>query len=165
MSKQAIAGVVPVDSDEVTVMTVWPSVARYPLGQFLGELYANRLGFYILTLGNLIALATLPVGLILYLVRVGQGLCYRLTNRRIMEMQFADVRKSIDLDAFDSIDVVQNPGHTWYQAGDLVFRQAGAEVFRLAAVLHPESFRQTCWKSHSAYVSVRQVLQREAVRV
>ena len=89
-------------------MTVWPSVARYPVGQFLGELYANRLGFYIFTLGNLIALATIPIGLLLYFVRVGQGLCYRLTNRRIMEMQFSDVRQSIALDAFDSIEVVQH---------------------------------------------------------
>lgn len=165
MNKQAIAGVVPADRDEVTVMTVWPSVARYPLGQFLGELYANRLGFYIFTLGNLIALATIPVGLVLYFVRVGQGVCYRLTNRRILEMQFNDVRKYVALDGFDAIDVVQHPGQLWFKAGDLVFRQGGTEVFRLTAVPHPESFRQTCLKSHLAHVSVRQVLQREAVRV
>lgn len=45
--KQAIAGVVARDMAEVDVMTVWPSIAAYPSGRFLGRLYANQVGIYV----------------------------------------------------------------------------------------------------------------------
>jgi hypothetical protein len=154
----------PMEQAEVPVMTVWPSVARYWLSRFLGEIFANRFGWYVFTVGNLAALAATPIGLILYFWRVAQGISYRLTNRRVMEMRFADVRQAVALDGFDTIVVEQLPGQPWYQAGDLVFLKNGAEVLRLESVRHPESFRQTCWKSHQAHVQVRQALGREVVR-
>lgn len=163
--QQAPAGVVLVEPKEITAMVVWPSVARYTLGRLLGELLAIRIGVYIFTLSNLIALAAIPIGLLLYFWRAGTGLCYRLTNRRVMEMRFGRVRKSISLDDFDSIRVEQRRSQVWYQAGDLVFLEAGNEVFRLDSVCHPESFRQTCLKSRVAHAAVKQVLDREAATV
>ena len=34
--KQAIAGVTPAESEETTIMEVWPSVARYSVARVLG---------------------------------------------------------------------------------------------------------------------------------
>jgi hypothetical protein len=153
---------VPADANESTVMIVWPSVARYPIGRFLGDWFANRTGVFVLTLGNLIALAAIPVGLVLYFLRAAQGICYKLTNRRIMDMRFGDVRKSISLDGFDDIRIEQSSGQIWYQAGDLVFCLGEREVFRLESVCHPGAFRQTCLKTYLSHKTIKQVLDRQA---
>ena len=157
---QAIAGVSPAETKEMTVMTVWPSVAQYGLGRTLGTLYAIRWpDVYIFRLGHLLALAFIPVSLVLFFMRVAPfiGRRYRLTNRRIIvERGIAGVEeKSIDLDRFDSISTEILPGQGWYDAGDLVFRQGNVETFRLAGVSRPEAFRQTCLKSHMANVGVK----------
>jgi hypothetical protein len=68
---------------------------------------------------------------------------------------------SIGLEAFDSIEIDVLPGQEWLDAGDLVFKQAGNEVFRLAAVSRPKSFRQSCLKARMGYVTVREVLARQ----
>ena len=93
---QAISGVSPAQTQETTVMTVWPSVTRFALGRFLGGLYAISFpDIYIFRLGNLIALATAPIGAALYLFRLHpcffglpfHGAYYRCTNRRVMELR------------------------------------------------------------------------------
>src|SRR6266404_1698398 len=133
---QPIAGVVPPEIKETTVMTVWPSVAKYTLGRTLGSLYAIRWpDVYIFRLGNLVALATIPIALVLYFMRIapGIGLRYRLTNRRILVERglTSKLDKSVDLDRFDSITIDIQPGQAWYHAGDLVFKQGNVETFRL----------------------------------
>ncbi len=93
---QAISGVSPAQTSEVPVMTVWPSITRFPLGRTLGKLYSIKFpDVYIFRLGNLIALATAPVGALLYLFRLlpsffglpMHGGYYRCTNRRVMELR------------------------------------------------------------------------------
>ncbi len=92
--KQAIAGVSPPHADEVTVMQVFPSIARYFSAQKLGQLYSINVGISVLTIGNLIALASIPHALALYFYRLlpslfgfpWHGGSYRLTNRRIVEL-------------------------------------------------------------------------------
>jgi len=162
---QAIAGVTPADSGEVTVMTVWPSIARTALGRSLGKLYAIKTGTYIFTLGNLFALATIPLALMLYFERIGPfiALRYRLTNRRIVVqsgMQNKESR-SIELDRFDSIEIVVQDGQEWYDAGDLVFRSGKTEVFRLEGVSRPAAFRACCLKSWAARNGVKQSAARQ----
>ena len=178
---QAIAGVTPSSEKEVTVMTVWPSIAVYPDGRWLGRLYSNKAGFWVITVGNLLALASIPHALFRYFYRLGTGKCYKLTNRRVIELgtkiQFrvsfpafftimigGEVR-SVDLDRFETIDLVRRPGQEWFDAGDLIFKQGNVETFRLEAVSRPESFRHTCLKSRAAYVGVKQALLRQAVPV
>ena len=161
--KQAIPGVAPAESEEVMVMAVWPSIARYPSARWLGGLYNIKAGFYIFTLGNLFALASIPCAVWLYAYRLLRGFHYKLTNRRVIEMRHGRESKSIALDGFDSIDVERRPGQEWYDAGDLVFKLGDVETFRLEGVSRPEPFRQTCLKSRMSYVSVKQVLDREAV--
>ena len=94
--KQPIAGVTPAESEETTIMEVWPSVARYSVARVLGRLFAIDAGIYVFKIGNLIALAAIPVGLALYFFRllpkirnlpgVPHGSFYKLTNRRVVEL-------------------------------------------------------------------------------
>jgi hypothetical protein len=157
-----IAGVVPAEFRETTVMTVWPSVAMYPLGKALGTLFAIRWpDVYFFRLGNLIALLSIPIALVLYFMRIapGIGTRYRLTNRRIIvERGLMSVQdKAVDLDRFDSVLIDVRPGQAWYDAGDLVFKLGNVETFRLEGVSRPDSFRETCLKSHLAYSTVKKL--------
>jgi len=133
---QPIAGVVPAEVREVTVMTVWPSVAKYGLGRALGSLFAIRWpDVYIFRLGNLIALLSIPIALVLFFMRIapGIGTRYRLTNRRIIVERglTSQEDKAVDLDRFDRIEIDVLPGQAWYYAGDLVFKLGNVETFRL----------------------------------
>ena len=165
--KQAIAGVTPSNTQEITVMTVWPSNASYGMGRFLGRWYGLQAGVYIFKLGNLFALASIPIALVLYLMKVLPfvGRRYRVTNRRIvveLGISCKKEEKAVDLDRFDSIDIDVQRGQEWYDAGDLVFRLGKTETFRLEGVSRPESFKQVCLKSHTAYVGVQEALARQS---
>jgi hypothetical protein len=171
---QAISGVSPSQLKEVTVMTVWPSLSATGFGRFWGRLFAIEAGFPIfgvpLTVGRLMALASIPFMLALYflmrlprvpfiIVGFKNPFCwqYRLTNRRIVvENLFAGEMKSVALDRFDTIETVVEPGQAWFKAGDLVFRQGATETFRIWGVPRPETFRQTCMKARMSFVGVQQ---------
>ena len=181
--KQAIAGVAPRETAEVTVMTVWPSIAAFPSGRFLGSLYNLNIGVSVFTLGNILVLASIPHALALYFYRLLPsifgvplyGTCYRLTNRRVVELRneinlrngiphfsFGIPTKSLQLDRFDSVEIDVRPGQQWFQAGDLIFYHGDTETFRLDGVSRPEAFRQTCIKSNMSFVGVQEALEREA---
>ena len=164
--KQPIAGVTPPDLREVTVMTVWPSVAAHPVGKFLGRWYAwDEPGVYIFRPGHLVALLCIPISLVLYFMRVAPyvGSRYTLTNRRVVVQKGLKAvdGKSVDLDRFDTIEVVVQPGQDWYHAGDLIFTLGDEETFRLEGVSRPESFRQACIKAHMSHSGVKKALQRQ----
>jgi hypothetical protein len=176
---QAIAGVTPSTVKEVTVMTVWPSIAVYPDGKMLGRLYSIKVGVWVITVGNLLALASIPHALFRYFFRLATGKCYKLTNRRVIELgnrlqyvggfpaplhlHLGRELRWVDLDRFDAIEIVQQSGQEWFDAGDLIFKNGNVETFRLDGVYRPESFRQTCLKSRAAYVGVKQAMAKQAV--
>jgi hypothetical protein len=157
--KQAIAGVAPPELGEVTVMTVWPSVASLGFGRFLGRGLAIQAGFGIFRVGRIMALAALPIGPLVYFCLRMPGMVrrYRLSNRSVAVLRGIRprVERSVDLDRFDSIEVLVRPGQEWYHAGDLIFRSGALETFRLVGVPRPETFRQTCLKARMSYVGVR----------
>ncbi len=243
--KQPISGVAPAELEEVTVMTVFPSIAYLWLGQQLGKAFSIRWpNVYIFRLGNLLALLSIPMALALYFYRLApsilgaplHGVFYQITNRRICELRneinlgegstalrllcalagfvpffliwcllqqfvfswtimpsttlggivavvclvgaglslipvfapvpvprfkFGAVTKSVALDRFNRIDIVEQPGQAWYHAGDLVFMLDGVETFRLDGVSRPEAFQSTCMHSHRSYVGVQKAQQRE----
>ncbi len=165
-NEQLISGVVPPAVAEATVMTVWPSVASTGFGRALGRLYRIKEGFGPFSIGRLALLATIPVGLMLYLsMRLPWAIRrYRLTNRRVIVERGVNpkVEQYVDLERFDAIDVVVQPGQEWYAAGDLVFRRGQIETLRLPGVSRPESFRRVCLEARQAYVSVA-ALQPETV--
>ncbi|MCR9119529.1 MAG: PH domain-containing protein, partial [bacterium] len=67
--KQAIAGVAPAGLNEVTVMTVLPSTSYYAPIRWLGSLMAINAGVYIFRVGNLIALASIPLAIPFFFLR------------------------------------------------------------------------------------------------
>src|SRR5687768_3682923 len=151
-----IAGVSPAQTRESTIMSAWPTIALFSAGRWLGSGSAwTWPDIYIFRLGNLIALVSIPAALLLYAMRI--FICYRLTNRRIVVergMSWQEA-KSVDLDRFDTIEIVVQPGQAWYDAGDLVFRQGNVETFRLEGVSRPDAFRETCLKSHVAFRTIK----------
>jgi len=157
---QSIAGVTPAQVREVAVMTVWPSVAKYGIGRAMGQAFAVQWpNVYIFKLGNLLALLSIPVALPLFFLRIAPfvGTRYVLTNRRLVVLRgiVGKEEKSVDLDRFDTIDIVVEPGQAWYEAGDLVFRLGTVETFKLEGVSRPAAFRATCLKSQIANSSVK----------
>ena len=156
--KQIILGVVPPSVSEATVMTVWPSVGSTALGQWLGRLYRIKAGVGPVSIGRVALLLTIPLGLALYLsLRVPWAIRrYRLTNRRVsIERGISpQIEQYVDLNRFDTIELVVHPGQEWYDCGDLVFRRGQIETLRLPGVTRAEPFRQACLKVRQAYVSV-----------
>ncbi len=160
---QAIAGVAPPELAEVTIMSVWPSMAATPIGRMLGKLYMIRSGVgNVFTLGKFIALVTIPIALVIYLVRILPWRCirYRLTNRRLLIERGVrgDLVQGISLDDFDAIDVAVLDGQEWYPAGELIFRKGPIETFRLSGVRRPETFRQVCLKAQRSVTLVRRAM-------
>ena len=82
-----IAGVTPAELTEVPWKIVWPTIAATALGRLVGRLSAIRLGWgEFFTLGKLLAVATLPLSLLVYFWQLTPYGCrrYMLTNRRII---------------------------------------------------------------------------------
>ena len=173
--KQPLPGVAPATLEEVTIMTVWPSLAATGWGRWWGRRYMASVGFRLfgvpVTLGRLVALASIPLILPVYfhmliprlpfvVFGVPNPSCrkYRLTNRRVIVEQAlgGGEQKSVTLDNFDTIDVEVLPGQEWYHAGELVFKKGDIETFRLSGVARPEPFRQTCLKAHLSHSGVAQ---------
>jgi hypothetical protein len=163
---QPISGVTPAEVKEVPVMTVWPSVAMYGPGRALGRAFAiNWPDVYIFRLGNLLALLSIPFVLPLYFLKVLPfiGTRYMVTNRRIVVLRgiVGKEEKFVDLDRFDTIDIVVQPGQEWYHAGDLVFKHGAVETFRLEGVSRPDAFRATCMKSQMAHSTVKRIREQQ----
>lgn len=166
---QPIAGVSPPSMFETTIMTIWPGITRFALGRILGQMYDIKAGTYIFTVGNLLALLTAPGGAKLYLLRLAPGfaLRYRLTNRRIVVEKGMNYKedRSVELDRFDSIEIVVRPGQRWFAHGDLVFKLGNTETFRLEAVPRPDVFKSIVWKAHLSNVGVKKAMAREKAAV
>lgn len=157
--KQAIAGVAPSRTSEVTVTIEWPTIAATGLGRFLGRLYGIQAGFWIFTLGRLFMGLTIPIGLFLYFWMLAPWNLqrYRLTNRRVILEKGPKFRPEmfVDLDRFDRIEIEVRAGQGWYPAGDLIFKLGNVETFRVQGIGYPDVFRAICMKSRQAYVGVR----------
>jgi hypothetical protein len=137
-------------------MIVYPSLAATGIGRFLGRQYALSAGVWVVTLGHLIALASIPlvVPLFFLLINPFSGRRYRLTNRRLIIERGVQGHPEqwVELDRFDTIEVEVQPGQEWYPAGDLIFRKGQIETFRLLGVKRPETFRQTILKTARGFL-------------
>lgn len=166
--KQAIPGVVPPGVAEATIHVIRPSMAAYPVGRFIGRMCSIQAGVGgILTVGNLMALALIPLALAIYLRNLGPWFAcrYRLTNRRlILERGMTnEPERWVSLDDFDNIEIKTLPGQEWYPAGELIFRKGTIETFRLSGVRNPEAFRQVCLKAQRAHSSVKKITDKQRV--
>lgn len=153
---------------ETPAMTVWPSIAAFPLGRKVGQLCSIGGFGKFFTIGKLMALATIPVSLGLFFWRLAPGIArrYVLTSKRVVVVRGlgAEEGESIGLGDFDSIVVEVLPGQKFLRAGDLVFQSAEKEAFRLPGVQHPEGFRRACLRGQQALTAVSRVVTEQAER-
>jgi len=173
---QPIAGCSPSSVQETTIMTIWPSIAGTDIGQLLGRLFQIQAGVWVFTVGNLLALLSIPLVLPLilnkFILSVLAGIPvigipflpfksaikrYVLTNRRVIiaEGMIPKTAQYVEFDRFDAIDIVIRPGQEWYPAGDLIFRKGNSESFRLVGVRRPETFKQTVMKTRNVFVGIK----------
>jgi hypothetical protein len=144
-------------------MTVWPTIGATGPGRWVGRMCAVGTGFgQFFTLGKLLAVLTLPVTLAVYFWQLLPGVClrYTITSRRIVIRRgFGALQvQAIELDGFDAIAVEVLPGQDWLNCGEIIFKRAGREVFRLSGVSRPLVYRLVCLKAQQALISVRKVL-------
>lgn len=153
---------------DTPAMTVWPSIAAFPLGRKVGQLCSIGGFGKFFTLGKLMALATIPVSLALFFWRLAPGVAkrYVLTSKRVVVSKGlgAEEGESIGLSDFDSISIEVLSGQEFLRAGDLVFKSQGDEVFRIRGIQHPEGFRQACLRGQQALASVSRVVTEQAER-
>ena len=143
---------------------VWPTIGAFGCGRLVGQLSAVRVGVgRVFTLGNLFALATIPVSLCVFAWQLMPGIMrrYCLTNRRIVVLKGLTRvdERSIGLDEFDAIDIRVLPGHDWLRTGEMIFLRDGQEAFRLAGVPRPHTFREICLKQQTSLLAVRNVVR------
>ena len=135
----------------------------------IGRLCGIRAGLgNILTVGNLLALALIPRGPGPVLSQPGPLELPPLSahQRRVLVEQglHAKVERFLDLDNFDTIEIVVLPGQEWFPAGDLIFRRGCWRPCVCRGVLRPEPFRQTCLKAQRAYVAVKRAVAQRGRR-
>ncbi|NLS94102.1 MAG: PH domain-containing protein [Planctomycetaceae bacterium] len=155
-------------SPEIVAMTVWPSIAAYPLGRQVGRLCSLAGVGKFFTIGKLMALLTIPVSLLLFFWRLAPGVArrYVLTDRRVVVQKGlgAVETESIGLADFDTIALEIQAGQQFLRAGDLVFQASGKPVLRLPGVQHPEGFRQACLRAQQASVAVSRIVAEQRDR-
>ncbi len=160
-----IAGPAPPELGEVVSATVWPTIGATRLGRIVGMLAGNRTGKGFFTLGRLLAVVCIPVALALFVWQLlPPGICrYRLTNRRIILQKGLRPKDAgfIGLEEFDAIRVLVLPGQDYLRAGELIFLRDGSEVFRLAGVPRPDTFREVCLKARMARITIGAVLKQQ----
>jgi hypothetical protein len=87
---------------------------------------------------------------------------FQVTNRRVTVNRgvLPIVERYVELDRFDTIELVVQPGQEWFDCGDLVFRLGAIETLRLNGVSRPEPFRRICLEVRQSYVGVRAAVER-----
>jgi len=151
---------------ERTSKVIWPTIGATRCGRLVGRLCAIRLGLGgFFTLGKLFALATIPVSLAVFVWQLLPVVMrrYCLTDRRvIVQKGLARIeQRSIGLDQFNALEIRLLPGQEWLRCGDVVFLRGGQEVFRLAGVPRPQTFREVCLKQRNTLLSVGEVLRQQ----
>ena len=151
-SKQAVAGVVPFESEEALITQVCPSIAANPVGRVLGRLYDLPIPF-----GLIFAMLTLPIPLVLFFATLFRR--YALSTRRVW------IRKGlrgkdgpgVQLAEIEEVRVAVRPGQEFYRAADLHVVVAGRDALLLRGVPNPEAFRHNILAARDAVVQVRAV--------
>lgn len=145
MAVQAIAGVSA--TKESIVWVEYPSIAAGGIGQVLGSLYEclpiKIMGFGP-NLSHIFALATAPLGVMLYGFQKLFGNRYILTNRGVQIWSSRGSRKvsSVGFREFERIELTQNSGQVFFKAHDIRFiGTAGETLMKLSGVKDAGAFK------------------------
>jgi hypothetical protein len=161
ISKEAVAGVWPVQFGEAEIAYRFPSISATGIGRFLGSLYG--LPFPV---GFLFHLATLPIPV---LTAVGMYVLsgfrrYELTSLRVRVrrgIRGKDVRE-VKLEDLDDVRLVVRPGQDFYRAGDLELLTGGQVALTLEGVTVAETFRHNILAARTALVKVLECAKAQA---
>jgi hypothetical protein len=159
--KQAIAGIVPPQTDEALIRECWPSVAASPpiagLGKKLSEISAILARTVILLpFGVLVAMVGWLLMFPAYFGKIMPGLAkrYTLTNRRLMIRRGlkAIPKQAVALADIDEVRIVTDSNSTFFRAATLQIVSKGSVVLTLAGVPEPEGFRHAIINACKAWV-------------
>jgi hypothetical protein len=157
ISKEAVAGVWPVEFGEALITRTFPSISSNAFGRFLGTLYG--LPFPI---GFIIHLATVPfpvlTAILMYLVTGFRR--YQLTSLRVCVRRGIRGKDDaqVGLDRVDEVRTVVRKGQEYFRAGDLELVSRGDVVLTLHGVPTVEAFRQNILRARAALVQVRDAI-------
>jgi hypothetical protein len=148
--QQAVTGLVPPETDEAVIRTVWPTTALYSGPAALGRIMMRT-----------IILA--PVAWLMlagpYFLRVIPFLArpYTLTNRRLMIQKGMRLKPKQDISLADIEDVrlVEDSNSAFYRSAKLEILSKGRVAMTLKAVPSAESFRQAILNACKAWVPGR----------
>lgn len=140
---------------EMSIMTVYPSIACMALGRAMGKLFESlptrvlgvKLSHW------LFPLPLSPGALILYFYLKVCGERYTLTNRSMQIWKSLGNRlvKQVALSDVKDIAIAQDPGQVFYCAADLqLLGHSGEVLLRLEGVPNPEVFRNTILEARDA---------------
>lgn len=140
-------------------VVTWPTMGMYPVGKVVGWLCGLRWGYSWLTLGNLLALVTIPFTLCMYFWKVMPFVTrrYQLTDMRVMIQNgwSAQTGPNVRYDEFDRVVTVVYPGQKFYRSADLFFYQGDKLVLVLESVRFPQTFVSQVMETKRAYEQFR----------
>jgi hypothetical protein len=144
---QAVTGVVPPETDEAVIRTVWPTVAVFSgpaaLGRFMMQTIVLAPLAWLLLAGP-------------YFLRVLPLLArpYTLTNRRLMIQKGMALhpKQEISLAEIDDVRLMEDSNSHFYRSASLEIVSKERVAMILKAVPSAESFRQAILNACKAWV-------------
>jgi len=155
ISKEAVAGVWPLQLGEAHITMTFPSISATAIGRLLGSIYGLPY-----PIGFLIHLLTLPLPV---LVAVGMYVAtgfrrYQLTSQRVRIRRGIGAREvqQVPLAELDSVRLQQRPGQNYYRAADLELVAGDKVLVTLPGVPNHEAFQHNILEARAALLQVRE---------
>ena len=162
MTTQAIAGVS--STSEAVIMTEYPSIASLGPARALGVVYeAVPSPMGLPKISYLFALATAPLGILMYFFLKAVGRKYVLTNREVQvwSARGRNKLKGIGLLDYDHAELIQDSGQVYYNAADIRFiGKNGQTLLSFPGVKDAEAFLNAIENARQARRQVQESLSR-----
>ena len=133
--QQAVTGLIPPESDEAVIRTLWPTVAVYSGAASIGRILTNTI--VLAPLAWLLLAGPFFLRVLPFIARP-----YTLTNRRLMIQKGTRLfpKQEIPLAEIDDVRVVEDSNSFFYRSANLEIISNGHVVMTLRAVPSAESF-------------------------
>jgi len=151
--------------NEQVVKIVWPSIAAWPLGCWIGRVWGSSLAK-----GPIVACCTglllAPLAALVYLWRLRPTRCrrYIVTNERILIVEglLPRIVDEVSWAEVTQMEIVPRPGQAALRAGDVDVYGGDRVLLRLAGVSLVENFVRMCRRTQKAALMVSALRQRPA---
>jgi len=151
--------------EEHVVKTVWPSIAAFRLGRWIGRVWERAVskGPWAAILAG-VFLAPLAAAAYLWRLRPGGARRYVVTDRRVIIMEGIIPKEvaAVGWDEVDRIDAQPQPGQAALRAADVVFFKGDQPVLVLPGVSLAENFVRLCRRTRQAFLDIEALRQRAA---